>query len=778
MCPYCMCEVTQFPRHLERNHPEEGAVKEVLSLPNSNKKRKILLDSIRRQGNYVRHKSEDVIRPIRRPRDTEDNPDLKNGTYLPCDYCLGFFKRDYIRRHRKQCLLHNATDDRTQDSLHRINHLSKVQLFTICTGPYKDFYDSLQLKKEVFPIMRNDDISKAAMSGVLICSFGESQLKKHRRTQIKNVISNKLREMGRLLIELRKSCGAKQLIDILKPEYFDNFVAATKVLSGFDINTKTFRAGSLALHMGTNLKYICDTATKLIIKKSKLLPCENTEQCLKEVKRLKALIQQNWNTEISSIALKDLNEKNWQKPKLLPLTSDLMVFQKYVMDKAHGAFRNINNSENIDRNYRILAECVLALTLLLNRKRVGEIQYLKLSVYCSSENNESSSELLDSLSESEKILSKKFMRVVTGGKGSKPVPILFPSNIQNFIKSMLNVRDTYVPKSNEYLFANPKTENRWLSGYHVLRKLANGSGVSNKELITSTRLRKQIATVIQVLNINDAELEQFAKFMGHTKKTHEEFYRLPQDMYQTAKVSKILLAINKGKAAKYTGKRLDEIEFSDNVDSEDSDFEETEMNVALPRKTRRTAAITKDILIDSEDEEPQPSISNSSRYKTNQRNEKTQDKTTHKTAAKFKRKGLDDFELSDNTDCEDSEFEETEKNVALPRKTKRTATITKDILSDSDYEEPQPSTSSSLRYKKNKINEKTQDKITHTKGEKVRFTEDQKERIKIFFREHIRKKIPPKKNEVELFIQENKEKFHNKNWVKIKAFVYNLYKNK
>ncbi|KAJ8957456.1 hypothetical protein NQ318_004937 [Aromia moschata] len=153
---------------------------------------------------------------------------------------------------------------------------------------------------------------------------------------------------------------------------------------------------------------------------------------------------------------------------------------------------------------------------------------------------------------------------------------------------MLSVRSECVSESNEYLFANPRTENRWLSGYHVLKKLAQESGVSNKDLFTSTRLRKQIATVLQVMNIGETEMEQFANFMGHTRKTHEEYYRLPQDVFQTAKVSKILIAINNGKGAQYKGKSLDEIEFSDNVDSDDSDVEDGTQNtgVCLTSKTR------------------------------------------------------------------------------------------------------------------------------------------------------------------------------------------------
>lgn len=47
---------------------------------------------------------------------------------------------------------------------------------------------------------------------------------------------------------------------------------------------------------------------------------------------------------------------------------------------------------------------------------------------------------------------------------------------------------------------------------------------------------------------------------------------MPQDLFQTAKVSKFLMAINKGQGSKYVGKSLDEISFSDNAES-DSDEE-------------------------------------------------------------------------------------------------------------------------------------------------------------------------------------------------------------
>lgn len=49
-------------------------------------------------------------------------------------------------------------------------------------------------------------------------------------------------------------------------------------------------------------------------------------------------------------------------------------------------------------------------------------------------------------------------------------------------------------------------------------------------------------------------------------------FRFPQEVYRTAKVSKILLAINSGKSQDFEGKTLEEIEVSDN-DECDSDSE-------------------------------------------------------------------------------------------------------------------------------------------------------------------------------------------------------------
>lgn len=67
--------------------------------------------------------------------------------------------------------------------------------------------------------------------------------------------------------------------------------------------------------------------------------------------------------------------------------------------------------------------------------------------------------------------------------------------------------------------------------------------------------------------MDKAELQQLATFMGHAEKTHEEFYGLPNDVFQTAKISKLLLLSKTGPIAQYKRFSLKDIDI--NVDVSD-----------------------------------------------------------------------------------------------------------------------------------------------------------------------------------------------------------------
>ncbi|KAL6476254.1 hypothetical protein MHYP_G00147530 [Metynnis hypsauchen] len=104
-----------------------------------------------------------------------------------------------------------------------------------------------------------------------------------------------------------------------------------------------------------------------------------------------------------------------------------------------------------------------------------------------------------------------------------------------------------------------------------------------KEHLRSTHLWKHVATLSQILNLKNNELDQVADFLGHDK------------------ISKLLLAMEKGCLPDLQGKSLDEIEIEDEInttdDSDGSEPENAAMDDAMsvPRQTVCSDSIAAEI---------------------------------------------------------------------------------------------------------------------------------------------------------------------------------------
>lgn len=214
-----------------------------------------------------------------------------------------------------------------------------------------------------------------------------------------------------------------------------------------------------------------------------------------------------------------------------------------------------------------------------------------------------------------------------------------------------------------YLFGNPNTKEP-ICGYKIVKKYVVACGAKNPDAITSTRLRKHLATLTQLFNMTENDIEQLANFMGHTVGVHRGSYRLPNDVFQVANISKLLVLMEKGEAGQYKGKSLDEI----NIDFND--------------------------------------------------------------------------DLGNNA-------EENNNLEPLP------------VIPILDTRETTPEV-----------------KLTKQKRMLVPWTGEQKKAVCEFFKQNIKRKIPPKKQEC----LECKEKFtallENKDWLKIKVFIHNVYTKK
>lgn len=557
LCMFCFENVTNFSRHLLRKHLSEPAVKFLNDMKVGSIERKKFIDMLRKKGNFL-SPGLNQIKPVRRP-----TKQVSAEQILPCIHCNGFFMKNYLNRHMNSCSsppVNIGADSKSHKA-------SDAQTFLAFKCSQTEFVNKMKMKEGVLD-MRCDKVSLVVKSEPLILSFGSFYAKRHMHSHLNKVTKNKLRELGRLWIDMAPHIKEAKFYDALRPENFKYFVDSTRNICGYNSSTQKFdKAPSLALHMGTTLKQLCDHAYSETMQANKFFTTNiDTYTKAKEIKTLKQLINSNWNAEISSVANQNLMENQWQKPTIVPLTSDIKKLNNYVKKKAEDSSNILKEDENNKKAFSNLQKCCYSLLITLNRRRIGELERIELKSYSREQNNKISEEFQRNLTESEKILLERYKRIMIRGKRHKPVPVLFSSTVQKYIEQLLKHRDNFVSKENIYLFATPG-KLTCLDGYTALKIFAKECGAEHPQALTSGKLRKHIATISQVSDLSQTEMEQLCTFLGHTLSTHNNYYRyviliinllsddsklsiicfslsefrLPQEIYQTAKLTKLLL---------------------------------------------------------------------------------------------------------------------------------------------------------------------------------------------------------------------------------------------
>ncbi|KAK5647978.1 hypothetical protein RI129_002870 [Pyrocoelia pectoralis] len=558
-CYYCETIVQNFVRHIRRNHSTEMLVAQIFSKPSNSKERRELWDKLRRKGNFLTS-SQKSCKVVRKS--------IKNRQNLPCDNCLGLFSKKFLYRHRKKCfngIINNKNAQAAGQAKLIINNRIDPQL-----------------KQQVFPRMRVDKVSLEAQNDLLICAFGSRYLKTHRELHFVNVTSRKMRELAKILIELKSlEPLITTMMSALRPEYFDLFVEASKRIAKYDQASEIYFSPTIAMNIATSLKQCCDIAITYAYKRDSNYLQITTAEAEAQLKTLIKLFETNWKFEVSTAAANNLNLNKWTKITIVPLASDLRLLKEYLLKIAADSIKILRNRHTFNQ----LIDSVYCRVILFNRKRSGELQRMLLHTYLNSSTEKGEYEEFNKVvSTAEQFLLKSIKRVVIRGKRGRGVPVLFSPDAQTHLQFLIEIRSQYM-KENKYLFGKANSSSH-IIGYKSLNKHAKLCGAKNPAAITSTRLRKHLATLSQLFNLSDQEIEQLSTFMGHTPGVHRNSYRLPDDVYQTAKISKLLMVMEKGGASEYQGKALEDIninlnenllsngEESDESDGEDI-FEET-----------------------------------------------------------------------------------------------------------------------------------------------------------------------------------------------------------
>jgi len=110
-----------------------------------------------------------------------------------------------------------------------------------------------------------------------------------------------------------------------------------------------------------------------------------------------------------------------------------------------------------------------------------------------------------------------------------------------------------VPDENDYWFAVPHCL-AYYRGHQSLRRLADECGPKKPDYLRSIQLCKQIATTSQILNLKNNE-NQLALYISVIR----QFHILSEATIESGKISKLLLALEKGKLHEFHRKSFDQI---------------------------------------------------------------------------------------------------------------------------------------------------------------------------------------------------------------------------
>ena len=153
-----------------------------------------------------------------------------------------------------------------------------------------------------------------------------------------------------------------------------------------------------------------------------------------------------------------------------------------------------------------------------------------------------------------------------------------------------NRRAIGILDGNKFLFPNPGTLG-FKDPYPLIKRYANEFQLTNPDAITSTRLRHNLTTSMQMVNLQPTEMRFLADHLGHSLGVNEMYYRKTTEVVELTQMAAALEVAEKGALKQYKGKNFSDLQLDPfAIEPEDPDND----------------AISDSDVQDSSDDEEQP----------------------------------------------------------------------------------------------------------------------------------------------------------------------------
>lgn len=296
-----------------------------------------------------------------------------------CIKCKGFFTKNNIRHHFTQC-----SGRKTFRAVQVLGRKIAGRIHNNASGI---------LKNVIFPVLRDDLITRSIRYDRLIISYGNKLAVKYKHIHQHDMIRSRLRLLGRFWLAMKTfDKDLQQFSDIYDPKYYDYCIKSVHVVAQLDEESNTYKAPATASSLGTLIKQVGNLFITECIKSHDYKRKENAENFLK-------ILQEDYGTTVNRLVEETQAQNKRQKKIVLPSIDDIKKLYNCLEEKRKAAYEELKQGF-VYQTWLSLAQSTLIMLQLFNRRRAGEIERVLIDDFQSytSINENTHKELYQSLS--------------------------------------------------------------------------------------------------------------------------------------------------------------------------------------------------------------------------------------------------------------------------------------------------------------------------------------------------------------------------------------------
>ncbi|XP_020298571.1 uncharacterized protein LOC109862834 isoform X2 [Pseudomyrmex gracilis] len=510
-CVFCNKLQSQLARHLVTIHSNELEVKKFAVLPKLHPERKKIIETIRKKGNFKFNTQAELnsgqLIVSRRPNEKTNKTAID---FIACVKCKGFFAKSAIRHHARVCLNKNFQKDRNVLIMGR-------QI----TGRLHSIANET-LRKTVFPIMRDDKVTRIVRYDELLIRYANRMCIKYKESHQHDNIRARLRLLGRFLLALKNiNTKVQDFQSVYHPRLYHDCISAINIVAKYDNKTQVYKTPAVAATLSTLLKYLGNILITECIKEEE----ENKKKLVKNFVKLLGVDIRTNNKMVKELQFAHKRHKKINLPSL----DDIKKLHTHLTKQRFAAYTALKESFSYEK-WVTLAEVTLTSVYVLNRRRPGEMERVEIENFKHhvklNNNMFDDIDLYESLSMEDKRIVEKYVQFCIKGKLGQKIPVLLSSEMFDCITLLLKFRiKANVPKKNPFIFGLPgfdKNRYRYLRVCTLMRKFVRKCNISKSITLRGTKLKQHIAKHCIQLHLND---EVLGRAIGHVDKIRKKHYK-------------------------------------------------------------------------------------------------------------------------------------------------------------------------------------------------------------------------------------------------------------